>query len=149
MRVDHASGVVSDEADEHQAAQVSGLRGAPAVLGLWSFCEEIAERSIQLQPYGLVVTWRGRERGCNPVWYLDITPGHTWLRNAVNELVALAEHEGARQWDHVAGIGAGTALEDAPILRLTPFIEQMGSKNDGGHKEFWWERSGVPVGIFT
>jgi hypothetical protein len=26
------------------------------------------------------------------------------------------------------------------ILRLTPFIEQMGPMNNGKRKEFWWER---------
>jgi hypothetical protein len=32
-----------------------------------------------------------------------------------------------------------------PILRLTPFIEQMGPTRDG-RKEFWWEREWRLVG---
>jgi hypothetical protein len=35
-------------------------------------------------------------------------------------------------------------LASAPILRLTPFIEQMG--NPSGRKEFWWEREWRHVG---
>jgi hypothetical protein len=36
-------------------------------------------------------------------------------------------------------------LASAPILRLTPFIEQMGNPS-GRRKEFWWERAWRHVG---
>jgi hypothetical protein len=31
-------------------------------------------------------TW-GRRQGINPVWYLDITPGHDWLTQPINRMV--------------------------------------------------------------
>jgi len=33
--------------------------------------------------------------GANPVWYVDITPGHDWLTNPLNALIAGAIAEGA------------------------------------------------------
>lgn len=40
----------------------------------------IEGRQIQFEPYGIVISKKqGRRYGVNPVWYLDITPGHTWL----------------------------------------------------------------------
>lgn len=100
---------------------------------------EIEGRQIQFGPYGIAVPKKmGRADGINPVWYLDITPGHTWLTNSVNHLVDVA-------------IAAGT-FTGSDIERLAPFIEQMGTGVGlDGHrykKEFWWEREWRRVGNY-
>lgn len=92
---------------------------------------KIDDRRIQFAPYGIALTKKqGRRVGVNPVWYTDITPGHTWLMNSVDALV-----------QHGIAQASGPATE---ILKLAPFIEQMGAggKQTGGgyRKEFWWER---------
>jgi hypothetical protein len=84
-------------------------------------------RACQFAPYGIAMTKKiARERGVNPIWYVDITPGHDWLTNPINNLVAEA-------------ITSGN-FADSHIARLTPFIEQMGSFGGLYRKEFWWER---------
>ena len=101
----------------------------------WTLCEEIIGRSIRLEPYGLVFTKAyGRRRGVNPVWYTDITPGHDWLMKAVNKLA-----------DHAIKQPPGDLTHQ--ILKLTPFIEQMGTPAQR-RKEFWWEREWRVVGDF-
>lgn len=60
----------------------------------------------------------------NPVWYLDITPGHDWLTTPVNSLVERAINEGRM---------------DDDVFALTPFIEQFGF-GSGRLKDFSWER---------
>jgi hypothetical protein len=95
---------------------------------------------VHFAPYGIAITKRiAREKGVNPVWYLDITPGHDWLTNSVNELI-----------DEALATGS---FEDTPIAKLAPFIEQMGTKtNRKGvleyRKEFWWEREWRHQGDF-
>ncbi|MBX9771721.1 MAG: hypothetical protein K2X29_10135, partial [Candidatus Obscuribacterales bacterium] len=57
--------------------------------------QEIQGRRIRLAPYGVAITKvQGRRYGLNPVWYLDITPGHDWLTTPVNSLVERAINEG-------------------------------------------------------
>jgi hypothetical protein len=93
---------------------------------------EIEDRAYQFQPYGVAISKKqGRRCGVNPVWYVDITPGHHWLMNEINSLIDEA-------------IEAGNFAE-SHIARIAPFVEQMGSGaaavGDGGYrKEFWWER---------
>jgi hypothetical protein len=100
----------------------------------------LENRQVELAPYGIAFPKKlGRAQGVNPVWYLDITPGHGWLTGPVDNLVDEAM--------------AGDGLDDHPIGRLTPFIEQMGThRNDDGtlryRKEFWWEREWRHVGNF-
>ena len=92
----------------------------------------IEGRQIQFEPYGIAITRKqGRKRGVNPVWYLDITPGHDWLTVPLETMIDAAIATG----DYAA----------QPIARLTPFIEHMGrgrhAGGTGGYKkEFWWER---------
>lgn len=99
---------------------------------------DIEGRACQFGPYGVAITKRqGRKNGVNPVWYVDISPGHDWLSNEVNELVGAAVASGE--------------FDGKPIAKLTPFIEQMGSgqrQADGEsyRKEFWWEREWRKVG---
>lgn len=109
-------------------------------------CEEIEDRDCDFQPYGIAITKKqARRSGGNPVWYLDITPGHEWLTEYVNQLVNTAIQ--AAQDDD-----APVPFEKSAISRLTPFIEQMGSgesQSGGGYrKEFWWEREWRHVGDF-
>ncbi len=91
----------------------------------WMMCSTIEARQMSFAPYGLAFTrsWARTQR-VNPVWYLDITPGHDWLTNPINRMVD-------------AAIAAGEFAHD--IFKLTPFIEQMG-KTGAARKEFWWER---------
>lgn len=93
-------------------------------------------RTCEFEPYGIAITKRqGRKGGVNPVWYVDITPGHEWLTNPLNELVqAAVDDEGG--------------FSSSSISKLTPFIEQMG-RGVGYRKEFWWEREWRHVGDFT
>ncbi|MCP3799759.1 abortive infection system antitoxin AbiGi family protein [Allokutzneria sp. A3M-2-11 16] len=112
----------------------------------WMMCEEIDNRQVKFNGYGIAFTKTfARKRGVNPVWYLDITPGHDWLTGPVNQLVkdaeAAATPTGAPGPDTVS-------LLASPILRLTPFLEQMGP-TQGARKEFWWEREWRHVGDFV
>lgn len=94
---------------------------------------DIEARNVEFEPYGIAITKsKGREEGVNPVWYVDITPGHDWLMGPINELIEGANRERKGFGNH-------------PISKITPFIEQMGTgtrSGDGGRyrKEFWWER---------
>jgi hypothetical protein len=94
--------------------------------------QRIPKRKFRLSPYGLAFTkMKARELGANPIWYLDITPGHDWLMNPINQLI---ESEMKRR----------RRFRNAPLSKVTPFIEQMGSGTGqsgyGYRKEFWWER---------
>jgi hypothetical protein len=109
----------------------------------WTMCADIEGRSIRFNGYGLAFTKTfARLQGVNPVWYLDITPGHRWLTNPIERLVGEAV-KAATPTDATDPHPA--ALEMAPILELTPFIDQMGNPS-GTRKEFWWEREWRHVG---
>ncbi|SDM26427.1 hypothetical protein [Nonomuraea jiangxiensis] len=105
----------------------------------WMMCQPIAGRSVRLSSFGLAFTkeW-ARRRGVNPIWYIDITPGHDWLTVPIDRLVQEALGEPALPFTQPNG--------DLPdILRLTPFMEQMGTgtrSSDGANyrKDFSWER---------
>lgn len=111
----------------------------------WMMCSDIDNRDIRFDGYGVAFTKTyARRRGANPVWYLDITPtGRDWLTNPVNQMV-----QEAVQASTPPGAPAPdpARLSEAPILRLTPFIEQMGPLTSGRRKEFWWEREWRHVG---
>ena len=74
---------------------------------------------------------QGRKAGVNPIWYVDITPGHYFLgTNALEPLIDRAIAQGD---------------VDNLIFKLAPFVEQMGSGTSAStgepyRKEFWWER---------
>ncbi len=108
----------------------------------WMMCSQIDGRSIEFNGYGIAFTkaW-ARRRKVNPVWYLDITPGHDWLTEPIRELL----DEAVRKATPPRSEPEGWALADAPILRLRPFIEQMGPTLTA-RKEFWWEREWRCVG---
>ncbi len=99
---------------------------------LYCLVQRIPKRSFKLSPYGLAFTkMTARTLGVNPVWYVDITPGHDWLMNPVNQWIK-TEIKRRKQF------------RKSPIAQIAPFIEQMGSgmgrSGYGYRKEFWWER---------
>lgn len=99
----------------------------------WSFVHSIAGRDYQLEPYGLAFTkMKAREKGINPVWYVDMTPsGHEWLTNSVDRLVQRALDEATDE----------RSFADDPIAQIAPFVDWMGTwPTTGKKKEFWWER---------
>jgi hypothetical protein len=111
---------------------------------VWMMCADIEGRSRKYKPYGLVFERQlVRKRGWNPVWYLDISPGHDWLTAPINRLV----QDAAR--GSVAGSDIDPSrLQEWDIFRVTPFFEQMGNPA-GVTKEFSWEREWRHVGDFV
>ncbi len=112
----------------------------------WMMCSNIEGRSVQFNGYGIAVTKTfARRRGVNPVWYLDITPrgGRDWLTVPIDQLLDRAVEDASLP---PATAPDMEALASAPILRLTPFLEQMGNPTGTRRKEFWWEREWRHVG---
>jgi hypothetical protein len=109
----------------------------------WMMNSQIPNRQVHFNGYGIAFTKTfARRWGGNPVWYLDITPsGNDWLTVPVQELRDQAEQAATAPGGDVDA----AQLAAAPILQLTPFIEQMGPTRDG-RKEFWWEREWRRVG---
>ena len=96
----------------------------------------IAKRQVHLTRYGLAFTrMTARKKGANPVWYVDITPGHDWLMNPINFLIN-------------ATIEKRKQFRTSRLAQITPFIEQMGS-GPSYRKEFWWEREWRHRGDFS
>jgi len=99
--------------------------------------DNIENRQFRFAPYGVAITKRiGRRTGVNPIWYVDMTPGHAWLTQPLDEL-------------------ADKFLEDeaayAELARIFPFIDHMVSgeaAGDGHPKEFWWEREWRHIGNY-
>jgi hypothetical protein len=79
---------------------------------VYSLFANIAGRRVKLSPYGVAFTKMvARRMGANPVWYVDMTPGHDWvIRTALNQLVR----------------DAALAFAGSPISKITPFVEGMG-----------------------
>lgn len=99
--------------------------------------EEISGRAFNFRPYGIAIPKKlGRVGGVNPVWYVDITPGHDWLSKSINDLIG-------------KGIESGQ-FDTTEIALLAPLIEQMGcSELHDYRKEFWWEREWRHIGDFN
>ncbi len=100
----------------------------------------VFQQPVKFEPYGIAITRRqGRLCGVNPVWYLDMTPGHDWLTNPMNALIDAAIQTG--------NFGLRS------VAKLAPFIEQMGAgvrdaDEQPYRKEFWWEREWRHSGHF-
>jgi hypothetical protein len=73
-----------------------------------------------------------RRNGANPVWYVDMTPGHDWQQ--------------ARALDALRDEACG-GFADRPAARLFPFCEPMGAW-PSGQREFWWEREWRKIGDY-
>jgi len=90
--------------------------------------EDIENRSCDFQPYGIAITKKvARQKGINPIWYLDITTGHDWIAKNFDALVE-------RYFDL-----KNNCFKDSDLEKIFPFIEHMGTGKDY-KKEFWWER---------
>lgn len=101
----------------------------------WTMTQELAaDRTMKFAPYGLAFTKTfARRNECNPVWYVNHTPGYDWPTKALNAAIATESRP----------------LNDPEsIFRVTPFIEQMGTWTTS-RKEFWWEREWRRVGDFN
>jgi hypothetical protein len=98
-------------------------------------------RRCKFEPYGIAITRKqGRERGVNPVWYLDMAPGHGWLTEHWKQLVG---------WAIDVEVHTGEPFDDHPISKLAPFTDWMGVwPTTGRKKEFWWEREWRRCGDF-
>lgn len=98
--------------------------------------EEISGRGCHFEPYGIAIPKKvGRDKGVNPVWYVDINPTHDWPSRYINQLVDEAI--------------LAPPFEAHPIAYLAPLIEQMGTSTEHGYrKEFWWEREWRQIGDF-
>ncbi len=94
-------------------------------------------RTCVFKPYGIAFTKRvAREKAINPVWYVDITPGHDWLMVPINALIDQAADDVVTRR---ASGDAAAHFKTYPVAKVAPFIEQMGV-GPGYRKEFWWER---------
>jgi hypothetical protein len=103
---------------------------------VYCLVSRIAKRQIHLSKYGLAFTrMTARKKGANPVWYVDITPGHEWLMNPINDLITGTVQKRKR-------------FRTSRLSQITPFIEQMGS-GPSYRKEFWWEREWRHRGHFS
>lgn len=110
----------------------------------WMMVREIQGRQVTFSKYGLVFAKSTcRSAGCNPVWYLDLSwKRGEWLVYPIRRQIerAIAEATCNKTVDV-------RRLAEQDILRLTPFMEQMGEVN-GKRKEFSWEREWRHVGHF-
>jgi hypothetical protein len=106
---------------------------------IYSLCAAIANRRIHLSKYGVAFTKvAARQRGANPVWYVDMTPGRTWhAAAALNDLRDAAVKTGD--------------FASQPAAKVLPFAEPMGSwtSSGGRRREFWWEREWRHHGDFS
>ncbi len=123
------------EQDNHDLASQKCVCFTEAPLEyLYHMFGKIDDRDYEFAPYGIAITkMLARKKGVNPVWYIDITPGHDWLMNPINEF-----------------INQSVNFDTSQISKITPFIEQMGDNRPSGgkRKEFWWEREWRCVGDF-
>ena len=92
------------------------------------FVPLVEKRRNQFQPYGLAFNKKqARDKGINPVWYVDSTSGVGTASptRAIKRLLRQAKDAG----DFVS----------SPMAKVAPFVETMGSTGSW-RKEFSWER---------
>lgn len=119
----------------------------------WMMCRPIRNRQHNFAPYAIAFTkaW-GRRNGANPVWYLDQTKGHNWITalDDLRDLAALWEHRVALEETPSGKRPVNVELQETPIAKIAPFIEQMMPETKWGTpKEFWWEREWRKVRSLT
>ena len=105
-----------------------------------SLTADIDGRRVALEPYGVAFTKMvARRKGTNPIWYVDMSPGHDWqIAKALDRLRVDATTYAATP---------GNRFADHPAAALFPFFEGMGTW-ELRQKEFWWEREWRKVGEF-
>jgi hypothetical protein len=104
---------------------------------IYSMFGDIDGRDIHLRPYGVAFTKMvARQKEANPVWYVNMTPGHTWLHAAALDALRAS----------ATGSVADFIASDA--RRLFPFFEPMGTWPNH-QREFWWEREWRVIGDFV
>jgi len=127
---DHAERLGGSDRD----AQLCVCFSEAPVEHLYSLVADIAHRCVHLRPYGLAVTkMMARRRGANPVWYVDMTPGHDW--------------EQAKALDALRDEAGRGSFVDHPAAKLFPFCEPMGTWHSR-QREFWWEREWRRIGDY-
>jgi hypothetical protein len=105
---------------------------------LWSFIQELdPPRKVQFSKFGIVFPRLvARRLDLNPIWYIDKTPGTTWLHgrkgssSPLNRLIEKIDQDD---------------FSASPISHLTPFIDPMGTWGES-KREFSWEREWRKVG---
>src|ERR1700754_4907054 len=120
----------------------------PPLEHTWMMMERIDGRAVQLEPYGIAITkTTARRAHFNPVWYSDISArgGRDWPMVAVNKLVS----EAVERATDAQGVVIAERLREEPILKIAPYIEQMGPTTNGQQKEFWWEREWRRIDDYT
>lgn len=98
--------------------------------------EEIESRDCHFKPYGIALPKKlGRRLGINPVWYVELDWNFQKIGSSLDKLIKKAGFKNGK-------------FQDSDLLRLLPFIEQMGTipSPNGTKKEFWWEREWRHVG---
>ena len=106
--------------------------------------EDIEGRNHDFQPYGLIFSRRvARKKGCNPVWYIDVTPEKRNLEDSIYKAMGIASWS---QENHEEKVKIENPKNE--IFALTPFLERKGpwGADRNGRKEFWWEREWRHVG---
>lgn len=104
----------------------------------WMMVRQIAGRSWNFQPYGVVFTKAfARAKGCHPIWYLDAYGPDPSMATAVLRLVDAYRRE-------ITADPARFPLESLDILRMTPFMEMRHAGQD-----FAWEREWRHRGNFN
>ena len=108
----------------------------------YTLTTQIDGRRVALEPYGIAFTKMvARRKGANPVWYVDMSDGHSWdLAHALDRMRDEARRKAIRE-------GAASFVSD-PASAILPFIEQMGTWSTT-QKEFWWEREWRKLGNFS
>lgn len=117
----------------------------------WMMVEDIAHRSCKFKPYGIVFSKEfGISQGLNPVWYLNIKRGTNYLTAPITRMVKKC-WEYLEEKDNVLEVELDNFGTPIPlqarfeVLRITPFIEQVGDTTNGT-KDFSWEREWRKVG---
>lgn len=104
---------------------------------VYSLFQDIPNRQTHLAPYGLAFSKHVvREKGANPVWYVNMEAGFTWeIAPALDSLREAAKANPA-------------GFEAHPASKILPFIEQTGSWTST-RKDFSWEREWRHRGNFV
>jgi hypothetical protein len=99
---------------------------------LYSLVTPVAGRQVRLEPYGVALTkYDARRIGVNPVWYVDMTPGHDWAQ--------------ARALDRLRDDAFVDDFTTHPAASVLPFFESMGTWRHS-RREFAWEREWRKIG---